>query len=270
MEKINLDDIDFSKLTKLKNQGTKSIIYRDKNICFKIFKYLYDDEKEALYKKFLEIEGISIKDVLLPKSLIMKNDKLQGYTMENFKDSMSLFDYFTSTRYVNCKDILAAFEKSSLILRDIHNTGIICQDLSFDNILIDKWGNIKYCDIDGCYYNKNMSPFISALLKSFLIDFKNESSCNISKNTDRLSLMLSFFYLMFAKELQTVTKKKYNLLSTNIKTLKNMREYANVLVDVKSNIPKIPYIDELIDKADDYVIDRAKQMGIKQKIFKNS
>ena len=118
MEQIKLNDINFHSLQKLKQQGTKAKLYKDGNVCFKILDGLYDDEKESLYKKFLDMNGIRIDNVLLPKELIVKDGKLQGYTMDYFPNSIPLSDRF-SVRYVDSK-----------ILRTIHNNDTISiQDL---------------------------------------------------------------------------------------------------------------------------------------------
>ena len=74
MEQIKLNDINFHSLQKLKHQGTKATLYRDGNVCFKILDGLYDDEKELLYKKLLDMDGIRINNVLLPQKLIVKED----------------------------------------------------------------------------------------------------------------------------------------------------------------------------------------------------
>ena len=79
MEQIKLNDINFHSLQKLKHQGTKATLYRDGNVCFKILDGLYDDEKELLYKKLLDMDGIRINNVLLPKKLIGNMKKSGDY-----------------------------------------------------------------------------------------------------------------------------------------------------------------------------------------------
>lgn len=209
------------------------------------------------------MDGLDLDDVLFPKKLILENDRLVGYTMQYFKNSINVFDYLTKNRFINCKDIFSVVKQSSLILRKIHENNIIYQDLSFDNMLIDKDGNIKYSDIDGCAYEEYKSPFISILLKKFLFDYKKNSYCNVSKNTDRISLILSFYLVTYLKELQNISKKKYASLSDNIITLQNAFSYANILLKC-DNLPLMPYIDELIDENDNYIIDRNKQLNLKQ------
>ena len=51
MDKIKIQDIDFSLLNKMNHQGSKSVLYEDDNICYKILKDLYPDERENLYRK---------------------------------------------------------------------------------------------------------------------------------------------------------------------------------------------------------------------------
>jgi hypothetical protein len=265
MEKIKLSDIDLKSLRIYKNQGSNSIMYEDNNTCIKIITGLFETEKEELYKKILEFDGMNIEGVILPKSVIVEGDKLQGYIMEKFENSTTLCNYYERTRYVNVKDILKSLKEVSLILRNIHDNNIICQDFSLLNVLIDEDKNIKFCDIDAWSYKSKNTYFISLTLKRFLIDYRNNQFI-VNENTDRISLMLEFFLLIYFKELQKLSKKQYHNLSDYVNTLENAREYAKILVDKDSKIPNIPYIDELIDERDDYIIDRTKQLNLIEKI----
>lgn len=267
MKEIKLSDINLKELEKFEIQGTKSTMYKNGEECIKIFDKLYPDELKKMHNKFLEMDGIILNDALLPKDLIVDNGKLVGYTMDNFENSINILDYLTSTRFIDCKDILKIVKQASLILRTIHKTGIICQDLSFDNILIDVNGNIKYSDMDGCTYKDYESPFMSVLLNRFLTNYRKDKLCNISKNMDRISFMLSFYLVMYLRELQKLSNKKYSSLSDNILTLENCREYANKLLEFRT-LPEVPYLDELIDDNDSYLIDRNKQISITKKIFR--
>ena len=44
---------------------------------------------------FIDMDGIIIDGILLPKELIIDDDKLVGYTMDYFQNSMNLYDFFT-------------------------------------------------------------------------------------------------------------------------------------------------------------------------------
>lgn len=266
MKEIKLKEIDLSTLQKLKSQGTQSTIYTDGDICYKFLDGLYPNEKKDLYKKFLDMDGIRINNVLLPEHLIIEDGILKGYTMRYFENSIPLSDKFLK-RYFNCNELFTYVEKASRILRDIHSNGIGCQDLSFENILIDNKGNIAFCDIDGCAYKEHQSPFFSILFKEFLVDYRKSRMSSV-EDVDKGSMILSFYLTLYGEVLQRITKRQYHTLSDNIHTLENLREIANMLVNKKAPIQDIPYLDEVIDLTDDYEIDRKKVLTIKQKILR--
>mgnify|MGYP001623001552 FL=1 len=256
MDKINIKELDWSKLRKCQNQGSLSTVYIQDDICIKILDKLYPSEKEQILDKFLAMNDIKIDGVVFPKDLIVQDGNLLGYTMDYFQDSTSLNDYFTTTRFVNCKDIFNAVMKASEILREIHKYDIKVQDLSFENILINNQGEVKYIDIDSCQYQNYESYFLSNILHKYMFDYRRQEFCNMTKNTDRLSFLLAFYNLMYLKELQNISDKKYNQLSNHISTLNNIKRLANHLKDKNKRIPSIPYMDDLINRDDDYTIKR--------------
>ena len=97
MQEIKMKEIDLFTLQKLQNQGTNSTVYTDGKMCYKFLDGLYPNEKRDLYRKFLDMDGIEIDHVLLPKDLIIKDGELNGYTMQYFQDSMPLSDKFLLT-----------------------------------------------------------------------------------------------------------------------------------------------------------------------------
>lgn len=268
MEIIKLGDINFSGFEKMRYQGDNSTIYINGDSCIKRLDNLTLEEKGDMKRKLLEMEGISIDGVLITKGLILDGDILDSIIIDNFKNSVNFFERFSRTRYVNCAELFKAVKKASLILREIHENGIICQDLTFSNILIDKEGNIKYCDMDGCYYNGIYSPYLSMVLKRFMIYFRKETECCMTKNTDRLSLMLSFLELVYLEEIQRISIRKYQELSSGLKTLENCKKYFEILINKRNSIPQIPYMDELIDDDDKGYIDRRKQLSLFEKVMR--
>ena len=122
--------------------------------------------------------------------------------------------------------------------------------------------------MDGCSYESHIAPFISMLMKKFFVDYRDER-ITLSTNLDRISLMISFYHLIYAKELQNLTKREYQKLSKKISTLENTRKYANELVDKTNSIGDIPYLDELIDINDNYIYDREKQLSLVKRMLKN-
>ena len=81
-------------------------------------------------------------------------------------------------------------------------------------------------------------------------------------------MMISFYYLLYVKELQSLTKREYHKLSDKITTLENSRMYANELIYRTTTIGDIPYLDELIDINDDYIYDREKQLSLVRIVFR--
>ena len=265
MEQIKLKDINLNSLKKLEQQGTKSTVYRNGTSCIKMLDGFYEEEKDALFKKFLDMEGLEIDNVLLPKELIVSNGKLEGYTMDYFP-SVSLNSKF-EVRQVDTKVLFDYVYKASKILREIHRNGIICQDLSFENILVDDNGNVKFCDLDGCSYKDNVSPFVSLIMKRYFIDYRKEQLL-LCTNLDRVGMMLSFFFVVYAKELQKLNRKSYSKLAEKSNTLEEMRKYANLLLDRSNPVPAIPYLDELIWLDDDLVYDRDKQLSLFRRLIR--
>ena len=101
-----------------------------------------------------------------------------------------------------------------------------------------------------------------------MVRYRNENVIPPTRKMDKLSFMLSFFLLMYLNEIQDVSKKQYESLSYNISTLENLYAYRNILLNKKKRIPLIPYLDELINLEDNYIIDRDTQLTPKQRIIR--
>lgn len=264
MELINLKDVNLSSMNLSMIQGTKSSVYINGNECYKILNGLYIGEKRQLLKKFYDMDGIKIDDVLFPKELIIDDGILAGYTMDYFQDSMNLYDYFTKERFVDVNDIFRATKKASLIVRKVHENGIILQDFSFDNILINKNFNVKICDIDGCKYKENESPFISMIMHNYY-DVIMGKRYTLDENFDNQSLLFSMLLAIYHK--MHFSMEDYDTLSDKIKTLKNIRTLVSSLL--KDSNTKVPYLDEIISDDDHFIIDRDKQVSPQKRLARN-
>lgn len=254
MNKIELRDINFSKIKKLNSQGSNAILYTDGSVCYKFFNQMTKKEQNMMEKKLSSLSLVNFDEVIKPIDCIMDDGILKGYTMEYFNNSKSLANLL-SNRYLNSKEFFNHIYKSSLMLRKLHEKNFICHDLSFENILINQNENIKFCDIDSSAYDGYSSLDVSLLLKRFLIDYRNSKLFTL-EDVDKLSLIISFFYAMFLKEIQCVNKDDYNFLASKLNTLENLRDLANMLLDKNYPLNKLPYLDELIDLKDDYILDK--------------
>lgn len=216
MNRINVQDINFSLLKTMSHQGSKSIIYEDEDICYKMFRlncFSYD-ELDILKKKLIDMDGIEIEGVYLPIDLIVNNDRLVGITLNKFKKSMSIYDKF-SGNIIDFKELFNYIMKACQILREIHKYKIICHDLSFDNILVDNSGNVAFCDLDGCFYNGYESPFISMPMKKLICIYRGQEFV-ASENFDRISMLVSLYYLIYNKYLYSIPKTSFDILSSNV------------------------------------------------------
>lgn len=264
MEKIKLQDIDLVSMKLCGRQGSTSDIYVDEDKCYKIFTDLSCGEKTQLLEKFYEMDGISIDGILLPKELIFKDSKLMGYTMDYFPDSVCLNDYFTKDRFIDVNDIFLEVKKVSKILRQAHEKDVILQDFSFDNVLIDNNNNIKICDIDGCYYKGNGSPFISMIMHHYY-EMLMGNRVRIDKNFDRQALLFSMLVAIYHKTV--LNMKDYDLLSDKIETLKSIRNLIQSLFI--SARTEVPYLDDIIVDDDHFIIDRNKQVSLEKRLAKD-
>lgn len=266
MNKIKLEDIDFSMLNKMHHQGSKSIMYEDENLCYKILDGLYPSERNLLYRKLLEMDGLNIDNVYLPIDLIVNDEILVGFTLNKFKNSLTIYDKFFG-QFVDFKELFGYIIKACQILREMHKNGIICQDLSFDNILVDDNGNVAFCDLDGCFYNGYESPFVSMPMKKLICEYRKEEfiAC---ENFDRISMLVSLYYLIYKKYLYEISRYDLYSLSKHVGTISKTRIYVNALLDKSKSIPDVPYLDELIVATDDYVMNREKEFNLLKRILK--
>ncbi len=262
MEKIQLKDIDCKSLKPLENQGNTSSIYIYDGECYKFLDKLDVSLKPGLYEKISDIEGMEVDGIILPKKIIEDNGNFVGYVTDYFSQSATLYDYFTKKRYEDANDILVATKKASIILKNAHKSGIVLQDVSFDNFLIDENGNVRLCDIDSCKFKEKYGHYISGPLKDYYLHMHRLPEIN--ENLDRQSLFFSMLLTMYHKRVLSLST--YDELSQEIKTLKELRNIMFSLLITTNTW--VPYLDEVIIDNDHYTIDRNTQVS-KEKALKN-
>ena len=81
-------------------------------------------------------------------------------------------------------------------------------------------------------------------------------------------MLVSFYDIIFDEEINHISKRQYKELSNNVVTLKESRELFETLLNKKSLLTTLPYLDEIIDDSDDYIVDREKLLTLKRKIFR--
>lgn len=267
MNEIRLRDINFSELRKLNGNGLMSTIYTDGDVCYKIFKDVHSFDNKDLYAKFRDLEGVNLDGVIMPIDLIMEDDVLWGYTMLNYINSCTLFTKFSTCRVYDAHELLMIFNRASNILRNLHSQGVICQDLNSDNILINNTGEVKFCDIDGYSYKGHRSELYSKLFARFLTEYRK---CKVStfEDVDKLTMLLTFYDMVFDFEVQDVPRRQYNRLACKLNTLNNLRSNYRLLRDKRRPIEDLPYLDEVIDLSDNCIVDKDKILTVKQKVLR--
>lgn len=254
MKHINYADIDFTKLYKLDRQGTKSTTYTDGKNCYKIFNNMDFYELYDLEQKFKSIKKLRVSNLILPKNFITVDDQVIGYTMKYFKNSQSIYDKYLFEEKINIKEFFHLMIKCGSILRNMHRNGIICGDLNFDNILFNKKGEIMFCDIDSCEYGDYASPYVSKFLNNLIVEYRSKD-LEVSENTDRITMLLSIFNVLYNEELRNFDKRQYIIYEDDSDNIKSIKEYVNILFDRRRKIPYIPYLDEILDGSEDYIFD---------------
>lgn len=266
MQEIKLNDINLESLRRLNYRySTYSTLYTDGETVYKLFQNPHSFDNMGLRKNFKDMEGLPVEGVILPKDLIVDDELLEGYTMPLFKNSETLSSKF-STLQIDKQELAKAFRKASLIIRQMHNNGIICQDISLENILIDDQGNIAICDPDS-FSNKNYySGLYSKIFVKFLLGYRKTKLKGL-KDIDRISLILAYYYLLFDKEIQKVSNKQYNKLAKEMPTVENLRLLRSLLIDKKKSLECIPYMDSLISNEDVGILDKNKYLTLGQKTY---
>ena len=69
-------------------------------------------------------------------------------------------------------------------------------------------------------------------------------------------MLLCFIFSIFYKEIFEIDEYEYDKLSEKIKTLKNMKKIFVELKKRYKDLPYIPYMDELIEKDEQYTFTR--------------
>lgn len=245
MNTIELSEINFNNLKKLRKQGSLSTILRDERNCYKFMKHLNKTQLNHLRNKINYLSKLDNKHFLIPENIILNDGDFIGYTMKYFNNSTDLYNRYTKSSSIKFSEFNSDLIKSSKALREFHDKGFIFLDMSFSNILKNSNGEIKLCDFDGSIYNKKIDlPITSQILNDY-VKYKDEK-IKVNPNTDRLSLLLSMYVALFKKEITDVKDEEYDYLSDRIRSLKLLKSYYKVLLDKKRETPEIPYLDKIL------------------------
>lgn len=247
MEKIRIKDINFENLILLPYESSESQLFTDVNK-----KHLYKIYNDEISKKNKSINLYrlsnmeEIKGVIWPTHIITNGKKHEKEVVEGcimpYKDNttqlVNVFDHYN-------QDV---FDKlmfdNSMILRNVHNSGLIIGDVSVYNSLFDKKLNSYICDFDSIKTDeRNFS--VSGLCMWY---FRNREieAVQINENFDRFSMLLNYLYMVFKRTPESISERLYDEKKEQIPVLNDMEEIVYYLKDRSINIPYIPYLDEML------------------------
>lgn len=247
MDIIQKKDIDFNSLLVYDSPAnSESILFYDDDYMYKMFK---EKDDIHLLRKKLKLEllslGGSIDSAILPESMIMDDKRLSGYKMQLINTATPIFDFCSKSRNVN--DFLRLMYGVSLSLRNIHNDPrkIVVGDLSISNIIFDENMKHYFIDFDSVMIGKIPADRVPYSLERYARKC-GISKYDVSKDTDKFCLFLSFFFVIFRKSIEEVSMREYDAVSEKVESLRNMREIVLEIKKYKYLLLNLPYLDEII------------------------
>lgn len=227
----------------------------------------YDDFKECLEFKLRLSRRIDDENIVLPKTMYMKNDEVIGYTMP-YINMKSLSDVLKCTHDLDF--ITDSFIVLSEAVKKANSEGIIFPDLgNATNILYDpKSKKIKFIDYDGLQVGDCDTFSISTLMSKYnnpmfnTIKYFNRTTILFNSNFDKATLLALYLYYTTHTNLTNFKKKDYEYRNGfyNIKE-ESIKEYLE-----KIGLLDTPIEEEVrrvydIDKNNNYIETAIKKVN---------
>lgn len=242
MKIVKYKNIKFKKLKEIKNENVNKIYIEkgNKNI-YKIFEKESKADLKLKEEKLKLFEEVNIDQILTPHTLIKKKNLLKGDITDYIKDNIPLADIIQFNPNI-VKEILLEVSK---VLEEIHNNKrkILIGDLHFYNIILDKYLNFYFIDIDS-YGIGGIKPDNNSALIDFYFKEKNEV-IKYNQNLDRLSFMLSLFNNITGKNVLNLNEKSYEVYTKKYEFLNDLRDLC-IRLKESEEIIEVPYLHELI------------------------
>lgn len=196
------------------------------------------------YKSSLE----SVKELILPNSLVIVGGEIVGYSMEFIDKNINLLNYLRSLN-ISLEDKVKYLKCIGSILEEINNIKDFPYDFSLGdlhegNFIIDKNGLLKVVDIDSSYISNN-EPFpakylsINPLLKDLSYKYITNDKGDIipNRNTD--------IYCYIIIILNTLANQDMYKLNIN-----DFFRYINYLEDIGINKDFLFSIERIYQSGD--------------------
>lgn len=269
MEKVELTNINFKKIKILKKSPISKVFLLDEKEVVKVYNSSYlkgINRRRALERKIQASSTIKLKELVLPKKIILINGNFAGYTMEYIKGE-SYLDIAIAP-YRNLDLINKEYLEIEKIIKKFHKEGIIVPDLlNLTNIIVTEDG-LRFIDYDGMQIRDNKASSVSKILKKDIRHSSTIKYCNhlglYTEELDKKSLLILYILITF------------NNLINDINMDNNRFEKIDKLLE-ELNISQEDKLKEIIDKAynprndikNEYLEEAVKEIGKKYVLTKD-
>lgn len=269
MEKVELTNINFKKIKILKKSPISKVFLLDEKEVVKVYNSSYlkgINRRRALERKIQASSTIKLKELVLPKKIILINGNFAGYTMDYIKGE-SYLD-IAITPYRNLDLINKEYLEIEKIIKKFHKEGIIVPDLlNLTNIIVTEDG-LRFIDYDGMQIRDNKASSVSKILKKDIRHSSTIKYCNYlglyTEELDKKSLLILYILITF------------NNLINDINMDNNRFEKIDKLLE-ELNISQEDKLKEIIDKAynprndikNEYLEEAVKEIGKKYVLTKD-
>lgn len=269
MEKVELTNINFKKIKILKKSPISKVFLLDEKEVLKVYNSSYlkgINRRRALERKIQASSTIKLKELVLPKKIILINGNFAGYTMEYIKGE-SYLDIAIAP-YRNLDLINKEYLEIEKIIKKFHKEGIIVPDLlNLTNIIVTEEG-LRFIDYDGMQIRDNKASSVSKILKKDIRHSSTIKYCNhlglYTEELDKKSLLILYILITF------------NNLINDINMDNNRFEKIDKLLE-ELNISQEDKLKEIINKAynprndikNEYLEEAVKEIGNKYVLTKD-
>lgn len=269
MEKVELTNINFKKIKILKKSPISKVFLLDEKEVVKVYNSSYlkgINRRRALERKIQASSTIKLKELVLPKKIVLINGNFAGYTMEYIKGE-SYLDIAIAP-YRNLDLINKEYLEIEKIIKKFHKEGIIVPDLlNLTNIIVTEEG-LRFIDYDGMQIRDNKASSVSKILKKDIRHSSTIKYCNhlglYTEELDKKSLLILYILITF------------NNLINDINMDNNRFEKIDKLLE-ELNISQEDKLKEIIDKAynprsdikNEYLEEAVKEIGKKYVLTKD-
>ena len=269
MERVELTNINFKKIKILKKSPISKVFLLDEKEVVKVYNSSYlkgINRRRALERKIQASSTIKLKELVLPKKIILINGNFAGYTMEYIKGE-SYLDIAIAP-YGNLDLINKEYLEIEKIIKKFHKEGIIVPDLlNLTNIIVTEDG-LRFIDYDGMQIRDNKASSVSKILKKDIRHSSTIKYCNhlglYTEELDKKSLLILYILITF------------NNLINDINMDNNRFEKIDKLLE-ELNISQEDKLKEIIDKAynprndikNEYLEEAVKEIGKKYVLTKD-